>query len=104
MTSLEMSDNQTLMMSPWIILFIRLTSGIRIFFNDGTTESYTLSNFDFADDILFSDFISGEFPKTIENIDDDFSMYIPIESISIIELPLLKVREALSRLNPIDSK
>lgn len=82
----------------------KITSGIRIFYHDGTTESYILSNFDFIDHILFTSFNSDEFPKILPISHDEFSMYIPTDSIALIELPLLKINEALNRLNPLDSE
>lgn len=83
---------------------LKFTSGIRIFYQDGTTESYTLTNFDFIDHIVFTAFSLDGFPKTLPIIDDEFSMYIPTDSIALIELPLLKANEALSRLNSLEDE
>ena len=83
---------------------LKITSGIRIFYQDGTIESYNLSDFDFIDAIIFNSFSSDEYPKTLTISDDDFSMHIPTDSIALIEFPLLKVTEALSRLNAFGSE
>lgn len=78
---------------------LKLTSSIRIFFNDGKMEPYTLSAFDFIDDILYPILSADECPKTITIDHDDFSMYIPTDSVSLIEFPLLKANEVMKRLN-----
>ena len=81
---------------------LELTSGIRIFFNDGAIEKHTLTNFDFIDHMMFSICSSDEFPETITIEDDDYSMYIPTDSISLIEFPLLKANEVMKRMNSDD--
>ncbi|NBK21428.1 MAG: XRE family transcriptional regulator [Spirochaetia bacterium] len=72
---------------------LQLTSGIRIFYSDGSMETYTLSDFSSVA-ALYMELELNFIPPTVV-IDDEFTISLPMASISVIEFPLAKVKEAM---------
>lgn len=76
---------------------LNLTSGMRIFYADGSMEAYTLSDCRSAA-TLCMDLEFMTIPTTLVIDDDDFTLILPMESIAIIEFPLVKVKEAMKKV------
>ncbi|MBI9095904.1 MAG: helix-turn-helix transcriptional regulator [Sphaerochaeta sp.] len=69
---------------------LQLTNGIRIFYADGSMESYILSDFSSAL-ALYAELDLKLIPTTVVIDDGNFTISLPLEAISVIEFPLAKV-------------
>ncbi|NQT57591.1 MAG: helix-turn-helix transcriptional regulator [Bacteroidetes bacterium] len=78
----------------------QITTMIKIFFKDGSIESYYVSEYETFADFIF--YLSCEtLPETLYIPTDEFNIYLPLESIAILEIPLLKVNLA-QKLEELD--
>ncbi len=75
---------------------LKLTSGIRIFYADGSMEAYNLREFS-SIAALFTEIEFMFAPSVIHIEDDEYSFILPLDNIAIIEFPLAKVMEALKK-------
>jgi len=80
---------------------LQLTNGIRVFYADGSMESYILSDFSSAV-ALYAELGLKFIPTTVVIEDDDFTISLPMNAISVIEFPLAKVKEAMKDLEDFD--
>ncbi len=75
---------------------LQLTNGIRIYYSDGSIESFILSSFTSALDLYMEHNLDLDISSIVIE-DDSFSMNLPLQSIAIIEFPLAKFNEALKK-------
>ncbi len=75
---------------------LQLTSGLRIFYADGSMESYTLYDFTSAY-TLYTNLELGIIPNTVTIDDGPYTMSLPLEGLSIVEFPLAKVNEEMKK-------